>query len=150
MFPVILTGLAITIVAITIEGVSDLLEYDDRASYLIVYLFFGISFLTTGGISERTSLNEFEITCSTRHFQNQIINQAWYMRTPIQMFLGDLLPFSLIFSMMDDIYESLYNLKVCGAFRTMFTTFISIIALTVFVGIICTCHQLYKQDHQWW
>ena len=72
------------------------------------------------------------------------------MRTPIQMFLGDLLPFSLIFSMMDDIYESLYNLKVCGAFRTMFTTFISIIALTVFVGIICTCHQLYKQDHQWW
>ena len=136
--------------AITIEGVSDLLEYDDRASYLIVYLFFGISFLTMGGISERTSLNEFEITCSTRHLQNEIINQAWYMRTPIQMFLGDLLPFSLIFSMMDDIYESLYNLKVCGAFRTMFTTFISIIALTVFVGIICTCHQLYKQDHQWW
>ena len=136
--------------AITIEGVSDLLEYDDRASYLIVYLFFGISFLTMGGISERTSLNEFEITCSTRHLQNKIINQAWYMRTPIQMFLGDLLPFSLIFSMMDDIYESLYNLKVCGAFRTMFTTFISIIALTVFVGIICTCHQLYKQDHQWW
>ena len=150
MFPVILTGLAITIVAITIEGESDLLEYDDRASYLIVYLFFGISFLTMGGISERTSLNEFEITCSTRHLQNEIINQAWYMRTPIQMFIGDLLPFSLIFSMMDDIYESLYNLKVCGAFRTMFTTFISIIALTVFVGIICTCHQLYKQDHQWW
>ena len=136
--------------AITIEGVSDLLEYDDRASYLIVYLFFGISFLTMGGISERTSLNEFEITCSTRHLQNKIINQAWYMRTPIQMFLGDLLPFSLIFSMMDDIYESLYNLKVCGAFSTMFTAFISIIALIVFVGIICTCHQLYKQDHQWW
>ena len=138
MFPVILTGLAITIVAITIERVSDLSEYDDRASYLIVYLFFGISFLTMGGISERTSLNEFEITCSTRHLQNEIINQAWYMRTPIQMFLGDLLPFSLIFSMRDDIYASLYNLKVCGAFRTMFTAFISIIALIVFVGIICT------------
>ena len=77
LFPVILTGLAITIVAITIEGVSDLLEYDDRASYLIVYLFFGISFLTMGGISERTSLNEFEITCSTKQLQNEIINQAW-------------------------------------------------------------------------
>ena len=129
----ILTGLAITIVAKTIEGVSNLSEYDDdRASY----------FLTVGGIFGRTSQNESEITCSTRHLQNEIINQAWYMRTPTQMFLGGLLPSSLIFSMMDDIYASLYNLKVCGAFSTMFSAFISIIALTVFVGIICTCSQL--------
>ena len=128
----------------------DLPEYDDIAYHIIIYLFIGISFLTVGGISGRTSLNESEITCSTRHFQNEIANQAWYMRTPTQIFLGGLLPFSLIFSMMDDIYASLYNLKVCGAFSAMFIVFISIIALTVFVGIICTFSQLYKQDHQWW
>ncbi|KAL4605854.1 hypothetical protein ACB092_09G059900 [Castanea dentata] len=148
LVPVILTGLVVTILAITIGEVLNLPEFDDIASYIMIYLFIGISFLTVGGISGRTSLNESEITCSTRHFQNEITDQAWYMRTPTQMFLGGLLPFSLIFSMMDDIYASLYNLKVCGAFSTMFTAFISIIALTVFVGIICS--QLYKQDHQWW
>ncbi|XP_030964910.1 transmembrane 9 superfamily member 4-like [Quercus lobata] len=150
LVPVILAGLVVTILAITIGEVLDLPEFDEIAYYIIIYLFIGISFLTVSGISGRTSLNESEITCSTRHFQNEITNQAWYMRTPIQMFLGGFLPFSLIFSMMDDIYASLYNLKVCGAFSTMFTAFISIIALTVFVGIICTWSQLYKQDHQWW
>nr|POF25687.1 transmembrane 9 superfamily member 4 [Quercus suber] len=97
-----------------------------------------------------TSLNESEITCSTRHFQSEIPNQAWYMRTPAQMFLGGLLSFSIIYSMMDDIYASLYSLKVCGAFSTTFIAFVSVIALTVVVGIVCTCYQLYKQDHQWW
>ena len=146
----ILAGLVVTILAITIGEVFDLPEYDDIASYIIIYLFIGISFLTVGGISGRTSHYESEITCSTRLFQNEITNQARYMRTLTQMFLGGLLPSSLIFSMMDDIYASLYNLKVCGAFSTMFSAFISIIALTMFVGIICTCSQLYKHDHQWW
>ena len=150
LVPVILTGLVITILAITIGEVLDLPEYDDIVYYIIIYLFIGISFLTVGGIFGQTSLNESEITCSTRHFQNEIANQAWYMRTPTQIFLGGLLPFSLIFSMMDDIYASLYNLKVCGAFGTMLTAFIIVIIVTVLMGMGCTRYQLYKKDHQWW
>ena len=95
----ILTGLVVTILAITIGEVFDLPEYDDIASYIIIYLFIGISFLTVGGISGWTSHYESEITCSTRLFQNEITNQTWYMRTPTQIFLGGLLPSSLIFSM---------------------------------------------------
>nr|POE92257.1 isoform 2 of transmembrane 9 superfamily member 5 [Quercus suber] len=135
--PVILTSLATSTEAKT-------------TSYLIFFFFIAIVLLTFGGRSGLTSLNESEITCSTRHFQSEIPNQAWYMRTPAQMFLGGLLPFSIIYSMMDDIYASLYSLKVCGAFSTTFIAFVSVIALTVVLGIICTCYQLYKQDHQWW
>ena len=118
--------------------------------YFIISFFVAIRLLTWGGKFGQTSINESKITCSTIHFQSEIPDQAWYMRTPAQMFLGGLLPFSIIYSMMDDIYASLYSLKVCGAFSTMFTAFISVIALTVLMGIICTCYQLYKQDHQWW
>ncbi|KAK7859009.1 transmembrane 9 superfamily member 5 [Quercus suber] len=98
--PVILTSLATSTEAKT-------------TSYLIFFFFIAIVLLTFGGRSGLTSLNESEITCSTRHFQSEIPNQAWYMRTPAQMFLGGLLPFSIIYSMMDDIYASLYSLKVC-------------------------------------
>uniref|UniRef100_A0A7N2R863 Transmembrane 9 superfamily member n=2 Tax=Quercus lobata TaxID=97700 RepID=A0A7N2R863_QUELO len=118
--------------------------------YFIISFFVAIRLLTWGGKFGQTSINESKITCSTIHFQSEIPDQAWYTRTPAQMFLGGLLPFSIIYSMMDDIYASLYSLKVCGAFSTMFTAFISVIALTVLMGIICTCYQLYKQDHQWW
>ena len=86
LVPVILTGLVVTILAITIGEVLDLPEYDDIAYYIIIYLFIGISFLTVGGISGRTSHYESEITCSTRLFQNEITNQARYMRTLTQMF----------------------------------------------------------------
>ncbi|KAK7858973.1 transmembrane 9 superfamily member 5 [Quercus suber] len=125
--PVILTSLATTIEAKT-------------TSYLIFFFFIAIVLLTFGGRSGLTSLNESEITCSTRHFQSEIPNQAWYMRTPAQMFLGGLLSFSIIYSMMDDIYASLYSLKVCGAFSTTFIAFVSVIALTVICvsrGINC-------------
>ena len=147
--PVFITGLAIiTLKAIT-TGVS--LPHD-WYNYLwkIISLPLSFGILILGGILGQSSLRESEITCSTIHFQSEIPDQAWYMRTPAQMFLGGLLPFSIIYSMMDDIYASLYSLKVCGAFSTMFTAFISVIALTVLMGIICTCYQLYKQDHQWW
>ena len=89
------TGLVVTILAITIGEVLDLPKFDDIAYYIIIYLFIGINFLTMGGVFGQTSLDEPKITCSTRHFQNEITNQAWYMRTPTQMFLGGLLPFSL-------------------------------------------------------
>ncbi|KAF3953630.1 hypothetical protein CMV_020942 [Castanea mollissima] len=72
------------------------------------------------------------------------------MKTPAHMFFGGLLPFCMICLMMDDIYASLYKLKVCGAFSTMFTAFIIVIIVTVSVGMVCTYYQLSKQDHQWW
>ena len=84
------------------------------------------------------------------HFQREIRNQAWYMKTPAHMFFWGLLPFCMIFFMMNDIYASLCNLKVCGAFSTMFTAFLLVIILTVSVGMGCTHYQLSKQDNQWW
>ncbi|KAK7816782.1 transmembrane 9 superfamily member 5 [Quercus suber] len=75
--------------------------------YFIISFFVAIRLLTWGGRFGQTSINESKITCSTIHFQSEIPDQAWYMRTPAQMFLGGLLPFSIIYSMMDDIYASL-------------------------------------------
>ncbi|KAK9985808.1 hypothetical protein SO802_030759 [Lithocarpus litseifolius] len=147
--PVFLTCLAIiTLKAIT-TGVSLLLEiYTPAICFLSLLV--TVRFLTWGGMSGHSSPQEFRITCSTIRFQSEIPNQAWYMKTPAQMFFGGFLPFICIFYMMDDIYASLYNLKVCGAFGTMLTAFIIVIIVTVLMGMGCTRYQLYKKDHQWW
>ena len=80
----ILTGLVVTILAITIGEVLDLPENDDIAYYIIIYLFIGINFLTMGGISGRTSLNESEITCSTRNFdyKSGLVHEDTYSNVP--------------------------------------------------------------------
>ena len=96
-----------------------------------------VRFLTWGGMSRHSSPQEFRITCSTIRFQSEIPNQAWYMKTPTQMFFGGFLPFICIFYMLDDIYASLYNLKVCGASGTMLTAFIIVIIVTVLMGMGC-------------
>uniref|UniRef100_A0A7N2M6E4 Transmembrane 9 superfamily member n=2 Tax=Quercus lobata TaxID=97700 RepID=A0A7N2M6E4_QUELO len=147
--PVFLTGLAIITLKAFTTGVSLLLEiYTPAICFLSLLV--TVRFLTWGGMSGHSSPQEFRITCSTIRFQSEIPNQAWYMKTPAQMFFGGILPFICIFYMMDDIYASLYNLKVCGAFRTMLKAFIIIIIVTVLMGMGCTRYQLYKKDHQWW
>ncbi|XP_030927971.1 transmembrane 9 superfamily member 5-like [Quercus lobata] len=147
--PVFLTCLAIITLKAFTTGVSLLLEIYTLA-ICFLSLLATVRFLTWGGMSGHSSPQEFSITCSTIRFQSEIPNQAWYMKTPAQMFFGGFLPFICIFYMMDDIYASLYNLKVCGAFGTMLTAFIIVIIVTVLMGMGCTRYQLYKKDHQWW
>ncbi|KAK4582829.1 hypothetical protein RGQ29_025843 [Quercus rubra] len=147
--PVFLTCLAIITLKAFTTGLSLLLEiYTPAICFLSLLV--TVRFLTWGGMSGHSSSQEFRITCSTIRFQSEIPNQAWYMKTPAQMFFGGFLPFICIFYMMDDIYASLYNLKVCGAFGTMLTAFIIVIIVTVLMGMGCTRYQLYKKDHQWW
>ena len=147
--PVVITGLAIIkLKAITIAVSLPHNWYNYLWKIISLSLSFGI--LTLGGILGQSSLRESEITCSTIHFQSEIRNQAWYMKTAAHMFFGGLLPFCMIFFMMNDIYASLCNLKVSGAFSTMFTAFLLVIILTVSVGMGCTRYQLSKQDNQWW
>ena len=78
--PVFITGLAIiTLKAIT-TGVSLL---HDLYNYLwkIILLTFAFGILTLGGRLGQSSLKESEIACSNINFQNEIHNQAWYMKT---------------------------------------------------------------------
>nr|POF00700.1 isoform 2 of transmembrane 9 superfamily member 5 [Quercus suber] len=148
--PVFITGLAIiTLKAIT-TGVS--LPHD-WYNYLwkIILLPFAFKILTLGGRLGQSSLKESEIACSSINSQSEIHNQAWYMKTPAhEVFFGGLLPFCVIYIFMDEIYASLYNLKVCGAISTMFGAFLIVIIQTMTVDVACERYHLSRQDRQWW
>ena len=148
--PVFITGLAIiTLKAIT-TGVS--LPHD-WYNYLwkIIFLPFAFGILTLGGRLGQSSLKESEVACSSINFQNEIHSQAWYMKTPAhEVFFGGLLPFCVIYILMDEIYASLYNLKVCGAISTMFGAFLIVIIQTMTMDVACERYHLSRQDRQWW
>ncbi|XP_030924981.1 transmembrane 9 superfamily member 5-like [Quercus lobata] len=148
--PVFITGLAIiTLKAIT-TGVSLL---HDWYNYLweIILLPFAFGILTLGGRLGQSSLRESEIACSNINFQSEIHNQAWDMKTLAhEVFFGGLLPFCVIYILMDEIYASLYNLKVCGAISTMFGAFLIVIIQIMTVDVACERYHLSRQDHQWW
>ena len=148
--PVFITGLAIiTLKAIT-TGVSLL---HDWYNYLwkIILLPFAFGILTLGGRLGQSSLKESEIACSNINFQSEIHNQTWYMKTLAhEVFFGGLLPFCVIYILMDEIYASLYNLKVCGAISTMFGAFLIVIIQIMTVDVACERYHLSRQDRQWW
>nr|POE66943.1 isoform 2 of transmembrane 9 superfamily member 5 [Quercus suber] len=99
----------------------------------------------------QSSLKESEIACSSINSQSEIHNQAWYMKTPAhEVFFGGLLPFCVIYILMDEIYASLYNLKVCGAISTMFGAFLIVIIQTMTVDVACERYHLSRQEPQWW
>ncbi|KAJ7971549.1 Transmembrane 9 superfamily member [Quillaja saponaria] len=89
-------------------------------------------------------------SCSTRRLPTQISQQPWFLRTPSQMLLGGLLPFTVVFWQMDNAYASLWNRKVCGAFQTMVTCSFVFVTMTILVGVGFTRYQLSRQDHHWW
>ncbi|XP_061361921.1 transmembrane 9 superfamily member 5-like [Gastrolobium bilobum] len=131
------------------SGFPDLL-YPGARNFLLQSVLFAITQLGTGGIighfvTPRVDQPPCAITRSQRH----ISGQPWYSRTTAQMFFGGLLPFTAIFWMMDDIYASLWNIKVCGAFSTMISAFVVVVSLTVLFAMAFTRYQLSKQDHDW-
>ena len=125
----------------------------DWYNYLwkIILLPFAFGILTLGGRLGQSSLEESEIACSNINSQSEIHNQAWYMKTPAhEVFFGGLLPFCVIYILMDEIYASLYNLKVCGAISTMFGAFLIVIIQTMTMDVACERYHLSRQDRRWW
>lgn len=90
-------------------------------------------------------------TCVTRRLiMFNIPSTIWYMKTPCQMILVGLATFLPICSLMDDIFASLWGLKVCGSFVTLFAAFLMVIITTIISGVTLTSIQLLKNDYDWW
>lgn len=70
--------------------------------------------------------------------------------TTVQMFLGGFLPFLVILYRMDEIYASLWNLKVCHAFNLLLRSFIMVSVVTIMVGMAFTFYQMHLKDYNWW
>lgn len=136
--------------AISNFGISKVPELGIICENLAVWgLVTGIM-LILSSILARCSKSDSQPICATRKLPRETRQHPWYMKTPAQMLLSGLVPFIVIFPEMDNIYASLWNFKICGAFCTLLTSFIVLVVMTMILAIGFTSYHLSKHDHQWW
>ena len=145
--PVILTIVVANGLAVTRSGISNGSELGIIFKNLPPWELASVVVLTLGGVLAHYLGPESRPPCATTKVQREIPHQSWYMKTPIQMLLSALVPSAVIYREMDNIYASLWNLKLCGAFHTLLHSFAIVVMLTVITAIGCA---MAKYDHQWW
>lgn len=125
----------------------------DRAVYILSKAGFGSAILMSLCIVMRHFIGpEYDsATCVTRRYvQVSTPSTLWFIKTPGQMIIGGLFPFLAIYFRMDEIYASLWGMKVCGSFITLFFAFVVVISSTFFIGYVYTSIQLLQNDWHWW
>lgn len=117
---------------------------------VIIYMFVAVPLFGLGGVIGYYFRSEFQAPCVTKRCIRDIPPLAWYRKTPGQMFIGGLLPFSAIVLELHHLYASLWGFKIYTLYGVLFIMFVVLIMLTTLISIGLTYIQLYLEDHDWW
>lgn len=131
-------------------GATAALPFGTIVVILLIYTFFTIPLLGLGGVIGYRLRSEFQAPCATKRCPREIPPLAWYRKTPGQMFLGGLLPFSAIILELHHLYASLWGYKIWTLPGILFIMFIILVLLTAMLSIGLTYVQLSVEDHEWW
>ncbi|KAJ4968645.1 hypothetical protein NE237_015346 [Protea cynaroides] len=148
--PLVVTFSILNTVAIYYRTTSAL-PFGTLVVLLIMWTLITMPLLALGGIFRYRFRAEFQPPCATRRCPTEIQPLlAWYRKTPAQMFLGGLVPFSAIFIELHYIYISIWGHKIYTVYVILLVVFIIVIILTVILSIGLTYLQLSAEDHKWW
>ncbi|PIA59057.1 hypothetical protein AQUCO_00400130v1 [Aquilegia coerulea] len=147
--PLFLTFSVLNTVAISYRATAAL-PFGTIVAIFLIWTLIIIPFLSVGGIVGSVYSSEFQAPCATRRMPLEIPLLPWYRKTPAQMFLGGLLPFSAIFIELHYLYSSMWGHKIFTVYSILFIMFIVLILITAIMSIALTYYQLSVEDHQWW
>ncbi|XP_057974782.1 transmembrane 9 superfamily member 5-like [Malania oleifera] len=147
--PLFLIMLILNTVAM-ISGSTTALPLGTIVLILTLYIFVTIPLLALGGVIGYRFRSECQAPCATKRCSREIPSLAWYRRTPSQMFIAGLVPFSAIVLELHHLYASLWGYKICTVSSILFVMFIILIVLTALLSVGLTYIQLSMEDHKWW
>lgn len=131
-------------------GATASLPFGTILVILLIYILLAIPLSAFGGLIGHRFRTEFQAPSATKSHPREIPPSSWYRRTPCQMFIGGLLPFSAVAIELHHLYASLWGYKICTLPSILFVTFIILIMLTAILSIGMTYIQLSMEDHEWW
>ncbi|XP_047270001.1 transmembrane 9 superfamily member 5 isoform X4 [Capsicum annuum] len=79
---------------------------------ILIYTLIAIPLLALGGLIGYRHKSEFHAPSATKKCAREIPSLAWYRKTPSQMFLAGLLPFSAIAVELHQFYATLWGYKI--------------------------------------
>jgi transmembrane 9 superfamily protein 2/4 len=80
----------------------------------------------------------------------QIPPQPWYLRTPLVMLVGGLLPFGTVFVELVFILNSFWGGQYYYVFGFLLLVFLLLLITSAEISIMLTYFQLCAEDYQWW
>lgn len=131
-------------------GATAAIPFGTLLAILLIYAFLVIPLLAFGGVIGYCIRSEFQAPCAIKQYPREIPQLAWYWRTPCQMFIGGLLPFSAIAVQLHHLYASMWGFKIYTLPGILFVTFIILIIMTAILTVGLTYIQLSVEDHEWW
>lgn len=147
--PLFFTVFILNIVAISF-GATAALPLGTIVVILLLYTLVAMPLLALGGMIGHRYSSEFQAPSVTKRVAREIPSLTWYMKTPGQMFVGGLLPFSAIVLELHHLYASMWGYKIFTLSGILFITFIILIVLTAMLSVGMTYIQLSLEDHEWW
>lgn len=147
--PLFLTVFILNIVAMSF-GATAALPLGTIVVILLLYTLVAMPLLALGGMIGQRFSSEFQAPSVTKRVAREIPSLTWYMKTPGQMFVGGLLPFSAIVLELHHLYASMWGYKIFTLSGILFITFIILVVLTAMLSVGMTYIQLSLEDHEWW
>ncbi|KAF3439443.1 hypothetical protein FNV43_RR17721 [Rhamnella rubrinervis] len=131
-------------------GATAALPFGTIVVIFLIYMFIAIPLLALGGMIGYRFRSEFQAPCATKQCPREIPPLAWYRKTPCQMFIGGLLPFSAILIQLHHLYASIWGYKIYTLPGILFVSFVILVVLTAILSVGLTYIQLSVEDHKWW
>lgn len=131
-------------------GATAALPFGTIVVIFLVLVVVNIPLLAIGGVIGHRLRSKFQAPSATKRFPRGIPLSAWYSKTPGQMFVGGLLPFSAIVLELHNLYASMWGYKIYTLPSILFVTFIILVLLVAMLSVGLVYIQLTVEDHEWW
>ncbi|KAL0460056.1 UNVERIFIED_CONTAM: Transmembrane 9 superfamily member 5 [Sesamum latifolium] len=131
-------------------GVTIALPLGTILLIVLIYTLVAIPLLVLGGVVGHRYKSDLQSFPVTKKCPREIPSLSWYRKTPAQMFLAGLLPFSAIVLELHNLCATLWGYKIYTSPGILFVTFVILAILTAMLSVGLTYFQLAAEDHEWW
>ncbi|KAL6566948.1 hypothetical protein OROMI_015352 [Orobanche minor] len=147
--PFLFTTFILNILA-TYFGATAALPVGTTIMILLIYTLFALPLLALGGFLGHRYISNLQLPPFTKKSPREIPGLDWYRKTPAQMFLAGLLPFSAVVLELHNLCATIWGYKIYTSPGILFTTFVILVILTATLSVGLTYFQLVVEDHEWW
>lgn len=131
-------------------GATTALPFGTIVVILLAYALIAIPLLAFGGLMGYRFRSKFQAPSATKISPREIPMLTWYRKTPGQMLISGLLPFSAIAIELHNLYATIWSYKILTLPGILFITLVLLIILTSLLSVGLTYIQLTVEDHLWW
>ncbi|KAG6417284.1 hypothetical protein SASPL_119438 [Salvia splendens] len=146
--PLLFTSFILNLLAASF-GVTAALPLGTICVIVLVYILVSVPLLALGGVFGHRYKSASPASSVTKKCPREIPSLAWYRKTPAQMFLAGLLPYSAVALELHHFYATIWGYKLYSSPGILFFTFVILILITAILSVGLTYFQLAVEDHKW-